>query len=213
MYLFSRRARLAPGNTRKAIEHVIGISEKVNQITGIGVSLYTQVFSPEVGTVAWTAFVPDLATLEVANDKLGADDGFASMIDSGAQYLLTGMLDDGLLQLVHGAPDPQQHIEYATTVQAVAAPGKYTRAIEVGVEIAQRAERATGTPTLFATSMTGVYGGVSWVTAFADVKAMEAGEAALAADASFAKFLDKEASEVYAAEPALTQQRIYRRMI
>jgi hypothetical protein len=189
----------------------LALTEKVNQITSLGVSLYAQVYSPDVGTLVWSAFVPDLATLETATDKLNADDGFAAMVDEFAP-LTTGQLDDGLMQLVHGQPDPNRTIEYVTTVQAVCANGKLTSGIEVGVEIAQRAEKATGTPTLFATTMTGVYGGVGWFTAHADIAAMAEAEAAINADASFAKFVDGKAADVYAAEPMLTQQRVYRRI-
>jgi hypothetical protein len=189
----------------------LALTEKVNQITSLGVSLYAQVYSPDVGTLVWSAFVPDLATLETATDKLNADDGFAAMVDEFAP-LTIGQLDDGLMQLVHGQPDPNRTIEYVTAVQAVCANGKLTSGIEVGVEIAQRAEKATGTPTLFATTMTGVYGGVGWFTAHADIAAMAEAEAAINADASFAKFVDGKAADVYAAEPMLTQQRVYRRI-
>jgi hypothetical protein len=70
MYLFSRRVRLAAGNTRAAMEWALGQTEKVNRITGLPISLYAQVFSPEVGAIGWSTFVPDLATLEAAGDKL-----------------------------------------------------------------------------------------------------------------------------------------------
>src|SRR5436190_19102365 len=82
MYLFSRRARLSPGNTREAMAWATAITEKVNQISGLPVSLFTQVFSPGVGTLVWSTFVPDLATLEAATDKLNTDDGYISMGDA-----------------------------------------------------------------------------------------------------------------------------------
>jgi hypothetical protein len=211
MYLFSRRGRIASGNNRKAMAQALAVTEKVNQITSIGVSLYGQVYSPEVGTLVWSSFVPDLATLEAATDKLNADDGFASMVDDFAP-LTTGQIDDGLMQLVYGQPDQNRPVEYVAGVQAVCANGNVGKGIEVGIEIAQRAEKATGHPTLFATTMTGVYGGVGWFTAYADIASMEAAEAAIAADASFTKFIDSKA-DVYAAEPLLTQQRVYRRIV
>ena len=212
MYLFSRRGRIASGNNRKAMAQALAITEKVNQITSIGVSLYAQVYSPDVGTLVWSSFVPDLATLEAATDKLNADDGFASMVDDFAP-LTTGQIDDGLMQLVHGQPDPNRSVEYVTAVQAVCANGNVGKGIEVGVEIAQRVEKATGVPTLFATTTTGVYGGVGWFSAYADIAAMEAAEAAIAADASFVKFVDSKAGEVYASEPMLTQQLVFRRIV
>jgi seryl-tRNA synthetase len=48
------------------------------------------------------------------------------------------------------------------------------------VEIAQRAEKITGTPTLFVTDVTGIYGSVGWLTGHESVQAMEAAEQAAA---------------------------------
>src|ERR1700726_4479344 len=104
MYLFSRRARLAPGNTRAAMTWATSITEKVNQIVGLNTSLFAQTFSPEVGTLVWRTFVPNLATLESANDKLLVDDGYVSMVDDGAKFAQGGV-DDSFLQLVAGEAD------------------------------------------------------------------------------------------------------------
>jgi hypothetical protein len=210
MYLFSRQARLAPGNTRKGMAFAAGVTEKVNQITALNVSLYAQVFSPEVGTLAWTAVVPDLETLEAASDKLLADDGYISMIDDAAD-LMMGAPDDVLGQILYGQPDPNRQIEYATTVQAECVPGRFERGIELGIEIAQRVEKITGTPMLFGSTMTGQYGGVSWISVHPNIRSVEADEAALAADTSFVKFLDKETGSVYGGG-ALPRQLLFRRI-
>jgi hypothetical protein len=39
MYLFSRVTRLTGGNTREAMAWAVGITEQVNKVTGLGVSL------------------------------------------------------------------------------------------------------------------------------------------------------------------------------
>ena len=211
MYLFSRRARLAPGNTRAAMTWATEVTEKVNQLTGIDVGLYAQTFSPEVGTLSWSAFVPDLSTLEAANDKLLVDDAYVSLIDAGAKFAHGGA-DDTLLQVVHGAPDPNRQIEYVTTVQAVCANGSVTRGIELGIEIAQRAEKIVGTPIMFATAATGSYGAVAWLNGHADVGALERSQHALAADAKFGEFVDKSVRGVYADGPSETRQLVFRRI-
>jgi hypothetical protein len=211
MYLFSRRARVAPGKTRAAMTWANEITEKVNQITGLNVALYAQTFSPEVGTLVWSTFVPDLSTLEAATDKLLVDDAYISMIDAGAEFAMGGA-DDALMQLVHGEPDPNRRIEYVTTVQAVCANGSVMRGIELGVEIAQRAEKAIGLPVLFATSATGSYGEVGWFTGYADIGELERAEQALAADAKFGEFVDKNVRGVYSEDPAQTRQLVYRHM-
>lgn len=211
MYLFSRRGRLGGGNTRKANEWAMGITEQVNRITGVGVSLYSQVYSPEFGTLVWSCFVPDLVSLEAAGDKLLADDTFVAAEDKGAA-MIPGGLDDGLFQVLHGEPDPNRPIEYVTSVQAVCANGKLARGMEVGVEIAQRAEKITGTPTMFLIGSTGPYGAVGWVSGHSDVRAMETAQQALAADESWGKYIDKEVADVYAEAPGFTTQLIYRHM-
>lgn len=211
MYLFSRRARLTVGHARDAMEWAIGQTEVAKRISGLEISLFSQVFSPQVGTMAWSAFVPDLVTLEAAGDKLNADDGFVSAADRGAAFI-TGGFDDTLAEVVHGAPDPARRVEYATTVRAVCRNGGVARGMEVGVEIAQRAERVTGTPTLFLAETTSSYGAVGWVTGFDDVAAMEKAQHALNADASFIEFVDREAGDVYVEDSSITTQLIFRRL-
>jgi hypothetical protein len=211
MYLFTRQARLAPGDTRAAMTWATGITEKVIQITGLNVGLFALTFSPEVGTLSWSTFIPDLATLESANDKLLVDDAYVSMVDAGAKFTQT--VQDALLQIVYGQPDPNRQVEYAATVQAVCASGSVARGIELGVEIAQRAEKVAGTPTMFATGVTGSYGGVGWISGYADVGAMERAQQALAADAKFGEFIDKNVRGVYSDEPSVTRQLIYRRVV
>ena len=200
MYLFSRRARLVPGNTRAAMTWVMDITEKATQITGLDVSPFTTVFSPEVGTIVWSAVAPDLAALEAANDKLVADDGYVVLIDEGAR-LVQHNIDDGLLQIIHGEMNPDRRIEYAVRD---AGPGE---------RFAQRAEQATGVPTMFAASMNGPYGALAWVTGFADVHEMDRAQQALAADAGFMRFIDDKAPGVYVEDFAVTRQSTYRRLV
>jgi hypothetical protein len=191
---------------------VAEITEKANQITGLSVSTFTSIFSPEVGTITWSAFAPDLAALEAANDKLLADDGYVVLVDEGAR-LVQNNADDSLLQIIHGEVDPNRRVEYGSSVHAVCATGNIARGMELGVEIAQRAERATGVPTMFASSVTGPYGAVAWFTGFIDIHDMEHAQAALAADASFVQFLDDNARGVYVEDFALTRQLTYRRVV
>ena len=86
MYLFSRRARLRPGNTRQSLAWATEQTERVARISGLEVNLWSQVFSPAMGTLVWAAFVPDLTALEDANDKLMVEDEYLSAIDAGASF-------------------------------------------------------------------------------------------------------------------------------
>jgi hypothetical protein len=84
--------------------------------------------------------------------------------------------------------------------------------MELGAEIAQRAEKVSGTPTLFLADVTGIYGGVGWVSGHENVRAMEAAQQKLASDESFTKYVDKEVVGVYTDEPSATTQLIFRRL-
>ncbi|MCU1464520.1 MAG: hypothetical protein JWM72_448 [Actinomycetia bacterium] len=212
MYLFSRRARLAPGNTRAAMAWATDITEKASQVGGLPLSLYAQVFSPMVGTIVWSTFVPDLAALEAATDKLNADDGFISQSDAGTKFVLADE-DDSLLQVVYGEPDANRPVEYVGTVQSVCATGNLTKGLELGVEIAQRAEKTAGIPTMFVAGTTGAYGMVGWVSGYADIKEFETAQQKLAADTKFGEFVDKSVRGVYSEEPAATSQLMYRRIV
>jgi hypothetical protein len=211
MYLFSRRIRLGPGHTRKSMEWALAQTESVNKITGLPVSLFMQVYSPEVGVLAWSTFVPDLAALEAAGDKLNADDGFASAVDAGADLTIGGA-DDLLAQVLYGEPDPDRQIEYATVVQTVCATGNVGKGMEAGIELAERAEKIMDTPVLFLAGMTGNYGSVAWLTGHENIQELEATQQALASDEDWAKFVDKKTDGVYTDDPSQTTQLIYRRL-
>jgi hypothetical protein len=211
MYLFNRQIRFGPGKTREQMEWALEQTERANQITDLQVSLYMEVYSPQVGAVGWSTFVPDLAALEAAGDKLTADDSFVAATDKGAAMTVGGA-SDSLAQVIYGEPDPSRQIEYVTVVRAVCATGNVARGLEAGVELAQRAEKIMSTPSLFLADVTGNFGGVAWASGYENVQALEAAQQSLASDESWAKFVDKATTGVYAEEPSLTTQTIYRRL-
>ena len=211
MYLFSRRGRIDGGHTNDALAWATGITAKVNELTDLEVGLWMQSFSPEFGTIVWSTFLADLASLEAAGDKLASDPGYVAMTDEGAKYI-SGGLDDGLVQILHGNPDPSRTVEYVTGVQAVCASGKIADAMAVGIEIAQKAEVVTGLPTLFGSNLTGAYGGVGWITGYANIGELEGAQQALGSDPSWVDMVDKKAGGVYAEAPSITTQLIYRRI-
>src|SRR3954454_5381271 len=164
-YLFSRRGRLAPGNVLDAMTWAAKVTEKVNAISEVPVTLWTTEFSPQVGTLSWTTVVEDLSQMRTLDTKLMADSGYLSLVEEGAGYTTDAGLDDGIVDLVHADPDAVTG-EYASVVQATIAPGSFVRGIEVGVEIAERAKAVTGQATAFGTSQTGVYGEVGWIVLY-----------------------------------------------
>jgi hypothetical protein len=211
-YLFTRQLRLAPGNLLDSMAWSAKITEKVNAISEMPVSLWTTVFSPKLGTLAWTVVVEDLSQLEALDAKLLADSGYTALTEEGARYTSDAGVDDSLISLVHADPDAATgDRQYAGVVEAVLAPGSAVRGIELGVEIAQRAKTITGRPTSFGIAQTGVYGAVEWIALYDSVDQVQKAEGALAADAGFAELLDKEASKAYL--PSGSTQTMYRRVI
>jgi hypothetical protein len=205
MYVFTRSARLSGDNQRQAMGFAVNIGEKVTQITGLQVSLYSRVFSAEAGTLVYATIVPDLVTLEAATDKLMADDGYHEMLQTGQQYLLPGSVHDRLSQVVHPSEiDPNRHIEYVALVRSTMLQGQMARGGAAGVEIAQRVEQITGVPAVFMSEATGNYGEVSWAVAYSDVAELERSNQALAADQSFLSYIDS-LSGVFAGEGGTTQ--------
>ena len=213
MYQFSRLARLSGSQAASAMGWATEITEHVKSVTGLSVSLFTEVFSAAPGTLAWTTIVPDLATLEAAFDKLTPDTRYNELAEAGQAYTLPGSLSDRLRTIVHPTEPPANPTqpEYVTCVYATIANGNFARGVAAGVEIAQRVERVTGNVTIFAMDSTGNYGGVAWLTGSASISEMEQAEQKINADLSFVDYIDKEASSAFV--EGATTQRILRRVI
>ncbi|MGH9273503.1 MAG: hypothetical protein ACRDZU_02555 [Acidimicrobiales bacterium] len=209
MYLFTRAGRLAPGAFREGAAFVAAITEKVNQDTGLDVHTWAASMSPELGTVVWANFVESLEELEAAQDKLNVSDQFIELAEKGSK-LFAGPMTDRLASVVVGARDPSAPLpSYVTVARAVAANGHISDAMAAGVEIAETATRITGIQTMFLADATGDFGGCRWNSGYADIGSMERAEAALMADESWLKLIDR-------IGPAFQQganQSIYRRLI
>jgi hypothetical protein len=213
MYQFSRLVRLSGSQAASAMAWATEVTDHVKSVTGLPVSLLTEVFSASPGTLAWTTIVPDLATLEAAFDKLTPDTRYNDLTEAGQAYTLPGSVSDRLRTIVHPDELPANPTmpEYVTCVYATIANGKFARAVVAGIEIAQRVERITGNVTMFAMDATGNYGGVAWLTPSANITEMQRAEERINADLSFVEFIDREASSAFV--EGATTQRILRRVL
>ncbi len=212
MYLFSRNIRLGAGNPEKQLAWALKITEKVNDLAVAPVNLWTTVFSPDSGRLVWTSIFEDLVTIETTMDKLMADPGYVSLVEEGGAHSSGDQIDDGLLQFVYADPKAAEiESQYAAVVRTTAAPGGIVKGIELGVETAQLAAKITGCPTSFATSVTGDYGMVEWITLYSSIAELQRAGDALAADSSFAQKVDKELSKVYL--PGAGTQLVLRRIV
>jgi hypothetical protein len=212
MYLFSRSARLGVGNSEASMAWAITVTEKVNQISELEVNLWSSVFSPGLGTLAWTASVENLVQLEASDAKLTADTGYLSLVDEGAKYSSGQAIDDSLINLVHADADAAEiNATYANVVSTSLAPGATVSGMELGVQIAQQAKAITGCPTSFGAHVTGAYGAVSWFTLFESVEQMQAANEAIGANLEFAQLIDAKGPTNY--DASVTTQLAYRKVL
>jgi hypothetical protein len=209
MYLFYRSAQLGAGDIREQLSWATKVTEKVNQINETPVTLWATAFSPAVNTLVWTTEIEHLSTLESNLDKLLADSGYLDLVTEAAKWATPQGVNDGVAQYLT-APSEATLPAYTTVVASTIAPGSFTRGVEVGLELAKRAQQVTGITTQFALSVTGVYGQVSWLAGYESIEQLEQAQQALNGDPGFAAYLDAEAKVCYL--PGTATQTVYRRI-
>lgn len=210
MYLFTRQTRLAPGHLRDGMEWAVGLTEKVNQVTGLNVGLWTTMLSPGPGTLSWGSFVESLTDLEDAQAKMAVDDILMEQANRGVE-LTMGSFEDQTAQFVLNEVDPSRNPRYAGVVLSQLVNGKFQRGIEVGIEIAQRVKELGGLPTSFLVGTTGAYGAIAWITGAETLKELEQADQAVTGSLDFIAYIDKEAGSCYA--QGATSQTIWQRVI
>ena len=210
MYLFTRKGRVRPGNTRGAMTWALEITEKVNQITGLDVELWTTQLSPANGTLVWSTVVEDLTQLDDANAKLMVDNLFVDLVDQGATFGGDAGVDDEIAQVIHTAGDAAARPDWVAVVRSQFAPGCIASGVEIGVQIAELATKIGGAPTTFLMSTTGQYGAVTWITGTPTLAELQRGEESVNADPGFIALIDEHASKVFV--PAATTQAIFSRL-
>lgn len=216
MYLFSREARLNGSNMPGAMAWAAEIAEHVTSVTGLRVSLFAEVFSPNPGTLVWSTAAADLSVLEGAFDKLMADNRYNELSEAGFGYALPGSLRDRLRAILYPTDPPPADAplpEYVSATYSTIAGGQFARAVPIGIEIAQRATQLSGSPTAFGLDSTGNYGGAAWISFAANITELQQAEEKINADPSFVEFIDKEASTAFATTPGATTSRILRRVM
>ena len=208
MYLFTRSWRVDTEHVSKALEWVGEITETGRKLTGLQIDAWTAVLSPELGTVVWSLWSESIAQIQEAGDKLTADSGYLKSVEKAADYF-DGHGTDGLAALVHGDLNLDDNsFEYVGVATATAANGRLQNAMAAGIEIADHVKKVTGDNTLFVVNSTGPFGGCAWLTPMADSTAVDAGEAALMADADWVPLIDR-VGTAFAQDAA---QAIYRRL-
>ena len=207
MYLLARQANLRGLDSEKwAIE--IGAAAAAGLGNDVGV--WATVLSPGVGTITWTSQWEDLSAIEKGFAELFGNAKYLELAAEGAQFV-NGPLDDTLYEVVYPGNSADPDARYATTVSAVCAPGNFARGMMGGVEIAQKAEKATGVSTGFLAGQTGAYGNVIWLAGYKTMAEFEKAQHDLAADTSFIEFIDA-TTGAYQPDPSVTQSTVYMRL-
>ena len=207
MYLFSRQTRIAGPD---GLEWAVNIGQRAADISSHPIDLWGTVYSAGFGSVSWTAWFEDMASLESFGDTLNGNEEYQGLAAQGRE-LTEGGLDDQLMQLLAGEVDPERDPQYVNGVTAVPAGGNIERAMTAGVEIAERASKITGQNTLLLRGMTGPYGGIGWLTGYETIADLQAAQDALAGDASWVKYLDTTGG-AFVEDAAMTQSTIYRKL-
>ena len=207
MYLFIRRGHF---RGQDSVKWAVDIGAAAEAGLDNEVAVWANFLSPGFGTITWTSRWPDLSKVEKGLAGLMGNAKYLELAAKGGE-LINGVLDDTLYEVVYAGTGANMDAKYAGTVSAVVAPGNFARGIVGGIEIAQRAEKATGVATSFLQGQTGTYGAVVWLAGYADIAEFEAAQHALAGDMSFIEYID-EATGAYQANPALTQSTLYMRL-
>lgn len=207
MYLFTRRGRLTRGV--QGVLWATTIRDHVSQLIGNEVGLWATAYSPATGTVTWTSWWSDLATLDAAMRRLTADKRYVELVVEGIEYMPLGV-DDALFQSLYMTDGDMSSMNVVGTVSAVTAVGKAVEAVTSGIAIAQKFESITGQPSGFHVNVTGNYGGVGWLSAYPDLAAFEAANSKVSADASWLAYLDS--LTCYGTDVSATQSTLYQKI-
>ena len=192
MYLFGRTRSAAPGHVRAAMATAAEATERARQAMGHQVYSWTTLWSPGVGTMLFSARVQSLDELRVMMEKWVADGPSMDWLEQH-NHLFTGPSNDLLTEIVHGAPTGEPG-PFVTTVQAETAPGAGAEAVALGIEISDMYARLTGHTPMFGRAVTGTFAGLSWITSFPDLAALEAANAAVGTDAGWQELLGRAGS-------------------
>ncbi|MDJ0769233.1 MAG: hypothetical protein QNJ12_10580 [Ilumatobacter sp.] len=173
MYLFNRARRAHPSKLLEAMGSAVEIAGKVNQITGLEISVWSVRFGRPAGTIMWSARLDSQAQLFEANEKMMADATYMDMVMS-MNELYEGTAEDRMASVISGAP-AEAPSKYVVTMEATMANGKYAEAIEFGVAMQEFGHSELDAPNMFAAATYGGFADVVWLTGFDTPEQLDAG--------------------------------------
>ncbi len=188
MQLFSRQIQLA-GPLAETMAYATDLQAHVSAVGGREIALWSTVFGAPLGTMTYAVRVEGIADLQALSAQILGDAEYHAKLAKGVDYAV-GTAEDRLFQPLNAEfGDPPPVGSMALVTSAVIANGAYEKAFAWGIDMAQHASSVAGIPTLFLAEQYGTFGSVGWIGVAADGAAIDAGTAALNADADYLKKL------------------------
>jgi hypothetical protein len=210
MHMFSRVGTLM-GGVRRPLEWATEVTEKVNSVLDLEVTMWTASFGYPVGTVAWSSMVESRQQLVDETAKLMGDDGYLKLVEKGQEFATTPM-EDHLRTIVHmtaepaGAPPVGASAEIIT---ATPAAGKIGEAMAWGISMTDTFASVTGADSAFLNDAYGTFGQMSWMSVFDSPADVDAAAEATMADAKYMASIDQ-GGDLF--EPGTGQRGLVTRM-
>lgn len=207
MYLFSRRAQVAPGHDRQSAAWAVEIASVASRAGGLPIATWASVLSPAVGEIVWSMMAPSMEVLHAATSATIVSEDFTTMVEAATE-MWVGAPTDVVGEILYGGPKPDGPPALAMTVRADAVPGRLGAALTLGVEIAVLYEQITGAASLFGRNITGAFGGATWISGFASAAQLDEANGKLRADERYLTALDRVGEQFLPGAEAQILQRL-----
>ena len=161
MYVFSRRTIAALGKQLEAVPAALSIAEKVSEISGAELNVFSARFGAPLGTIMWSRRVDSMVELQEMSDKVLADPDYLAMVGGMSGLFMTPPEDT--IGRVLSAPLEGEPTRFWGITRAAMTAGRYAEAVEFGVEIADYMGSALGAQTVFLKANYGGFADVTWL--------------------------------------------------
>lgn len=168
------------------------ITGAVNERTTLNTSLWQGLSGGPLGTLAWSSVVENMTAVEAAFDKLASDGAYLDLVERARDWVpVPG--EDHILRMVHTAgrdyvrPDVGAYAEGTT---AIPVAGRYGRAGEFGVAIADRHSQLTHASVLFCSVEYAAFGEMRWLGLYESAAEVDHAAELIAKDEGYREALD-----------------------
>jgi hypothetical protein len=209
MHLFTRTRTINTANTPEALAFSVEHAQYVSKVTGLEVIPWASVYGDPVGTISSSVRVESQAAMGAALATLAADAGYQKRVADAAGRLFVGSTEDVIGEFVSFAGSGGSDGSFATVITAQCAPGRIAEAMTWGVDILNHASKVTGLDGSFVRGLYGPWASVAWVNLAETLEEVDAAAAALAADATYLERVD-DGGVLFL--PGSANQRLIRRL-